>query len=419
MTDENTQLRHRAELAETALQAIRDEKIDAVVGSQRLIMLRLREAEEELRLSEARYRGIVESQTEMICRWKPDRTLSFVNDAYCRFYRRPREALIGQKAVLSVYGPDVVRLNPHLNAMGSKKNPREIEYRIVVGGDVYWTRWTDQAIFDNQGGLAEIQSVGRDISEQVRTQDALRETNQELSEFAHVLTHNLKAPMRAVQNYVNFIAEDLTDKLDGAAKTSLEGLKKAILLSSRQFDDLLQLYNIKNDLTKRCLFEMGDLLNEIRSVLKLSSGRELISAQRWPLLQCERHLLRQILVNLIGNGFKFNCAALKRVEVGWQPAAENRIELFVRDNGIGIELQYHSRIFKIFKRLHTEREYEGTGIGLAIVKKAATKMGGAVLLESTPGKGSTFYVDLPLSAATAGDGAESTGTQPHNDSGSG
>jgi signal transduction histidine kinase len=190
-------------------------------------------------------------------------------------------------------------------------------------------------------------------------------------------------------------------------------------LSSRQFDELLQLYNIKNDLTKRCLFEMGDLLTEIRSVLELSSGRELISAQRWPLLLCERHLMRQILLNLISNGFKFNCAALKRVEVGWQPAAENRIELFVRDNGIGIESQNHSRIFKIFKRLHTEREYEGTGIGLAIVKKAATKMGDAVRLESTPGKGSTFYVDLPLSVATAGDGAGSTGTQPRDDSGSG
>jgi len=419
MTDDTTLLRRRAELAEAALQAIRNETVDAVVGRQRLIMLRLREAEEELRLSEARYRGIVESQTEMICRWKPDRTLSFVNDAYCRFYRRPREALIGQKVAQSVYGPDVVLVNRHLDALTSIKDPREIEYRILVGEDVYWTRWTDQAIFDKQGGCLEIQSVGRDITERVHIQDALCEANKELSEFAHVLTHNLQAPMRAVHNYVDFLLEDLADNLEGEPKACLEGLKKAIVLSSRQLEDLLKLYGIKNDITRHSVIEIGDLLEEVRSVLKLSSSHKLISARRWPLLLGERHLLKHILVNLISNGFKFNHSALKRVEVGWLPVTENRIEVFVRDNGIGIDPQYHSRIFKIFKRLHTEREYDGTGIGLAIVKKAATKMGGAVRLESTPGKGSTFYVDLPLSAATAGDGAGSTGTQPRYDSGSG
>jgi signal transduction histidine kinase len=106
-------------------------------------------------------------------------------------------------------------------------------------------------------------------------------------------------------------------------------------------------------------------------------------------------LLRQILMELIKNGFKFNRARVKRVEVGWKKAADNRIEIFVRDNGIGIAPLYHEQIFHIFKRLHTDREFKGTGIGLAIVKRAVQKIGGSLWVDSQPGEGSTFYFNLP------------------------
>ena len=102
-----------------------------------------------------------------------------------------------------------------------------------------------------------------------------------------------------------------------------------------------------------------------------------------------------MLIDLINNGFKFNRADIKRVEVGWQQATGNGIEIFVRDNGIGIDPQYQKQIFDIFKRLHTERQYEGTGIGLAIVKRAVQKIGGKLRIESAVDKGSTFYISLP------------------------
>jgi light-regulated signal transduction histidine kinase (bacteriophytochrome) len=103
----------------------------------------------------------------------------------------------------------------------------------------------------------------------------------------------------------------------------------------------------------------------------------------------------QIFQNLIGNAVKFNASPQKRIEVGWQDGRGDRIEIFVRDNGIGIEAQYTEQIFRVFQRLHTQQAYEGTGIGLAVVKKAAVHLGGKVRLESTPGAGSTFFVELP------------------------
>jgi len=396
MTDTQNPPRRGQETAEAALQAIRDEKIDAVVGRDHLMKLRLRETDEQLRLSEARYRGIVESQVEMICRWKPDRTLSFANEAYCRFYGRSPDELKGQKVPQSVYGPDAELVNRHLEHLIAGKSPAEIEHRIAVDNIIYWIRWTDHVIFDPHGNMLEIQSVGRDITEWVRTQETLRQANQELSEFTYALTHNLKAPLRAVHNYVNFLYEDLADSLQGETKQYLEGLRHAINLSNRQFEELQQLYQIKNDLRQDKVSKIEDLLAEITCALQLDAGRQLITAPQWPLMRSERQLTRQLLMNLITNGFKFNRSAVKRVEVGWQPAAENRIEIFVRDNGIGIDPRYHGQIFQIFKRLHTEQEFEGTGIGLAIVKKAAARMGGSVRLESALDAGSTFYVNLPL-----------------------
>jgi light-regulated signal transduction histidine kinase (bacteriophytochrome) len=113
------------------------------------------------------------------------------------------------------------------------------------------------------------------------------------------------------------------------------------------------------------------------------------------MVTADRTLLMQIFQNLISNAAKFNKSPKKCIELGWQNGQEDRIEIFVRDNGIGIEPRYAEQIFRVFQRLHTQQAYEGTGIGLAVVKKAAVHLGGKVRLESAPGKGSTFFVEIP------------------------
>jgi chemotaxis family two-component system sensor kinase Cph1 len=102
-----------------------------------------------------------------------------------------------------------------------------------------------------------------------------------------------------------------------------------------------------------------------------------------------------IFQNLIKNAIKFNRSPRKRIEIGWLPVDDARYEVFVRDNGIGIEPRYHEQIFRVFQRLHTREEYGGTGLGLAIVRKAVGKLRGSLRLESKLGEGSTFFVALP------------------------
>ena len=224
---------------------------------------------------------------------------------------------------------------------------------------------------------------------------ALEDSIHEMTEYAYALTHNLKSPLRAIHNYVNFLFEDLGDSLDGDPKKYLEGIRDAITMSNKQFEDLETLYDIKNHRMRVQELDIHELLDELAFMYKNTADRQLVIASRWPDLWSEKFLLRQILLNLITNGFKFNCADIKRVEIGWNPAANESIDIFVRDNGIGIASAHQGQIFNIFKRLHTDREFSGTGIGLAIVKKAAQKLGVTLRLESMIGQGSTFYVNLP------------------------
>jgi signal transduction histidine kinase len=138
-------------------------------------------------------------------------------------------------------------------------------------------------------------------------------------------------------------------------------------------------------------------VHEVRSLLNVPREVEIDVQPQWPKIWADYTLLKQILQNLIANGLKFNRRSPKRITIGWQKTPNGRFEIFVRDNGIGIAPDYHEQIFQIFRRLHTASEYEGTGIGLAIVQKAAQNLGGSVRLESVPGHGSTFYVNLPAS----------------------
>ncbi len=245
--------------------------------------------------------------------------------------------------------------------------------RTIIGGVVTW----------------------RDITRLKKLEKELRESNQELTEYAHALTHNIKAPFRAVQNYTDFLLEDLGDALEGGPKQYLEGLRKAVRQAHRQFQDLEALYRLRNHVLQFEAIDMKALIDEIAPATQMTADRQVRLAEDWPKLWGEGFLLRQILTELINNGLKYNRSETKTVEIGWQTTIDKQCEIIVRDNGIGIDPQYHERIFQIFKRLHTEDEYEGTGIGLSIVRRAVKKLGGDLRVESVPDEGSTFGVRLP------------------------
>jgi PAS domain S-box-containing protein len=223
----------------------------------------------------------------------------------------------------------------------------------------------------------------------------LEAANEELSQYAYVVSHDLKAPLRAIRNYVDFLWEDLESTLDGDQQLYLDGLNHAVRQGEELVEDLLIFSRVGTVSGPIESIDMGAFLKDLITSLNLAPDVEIVMSNNWPTIDAEPTLLRQIFQNLIGNAVKFNTSAPKRVEMGWLSLEEEGYELFVRDNGIGIEPRHHDQIFRVFQRLHTAKEYEGTGLGLAIVKKASSKLHGTVRVESQPGEGSTFFVALP------------------------
>jgi PAS domain S-box-containing protein len=255
-------------------------------------------------------------------------------------------------------------------------------YRIGVMRDITEQKETEKKLTEQQKQLAE------KLLE-------LQRSNAELSEYAYVVSHDLKAPLRAVRNYADFLIEDLQRKLTGEQATYLEGLKKAVSQGDALIRDLLNFARIGQTRGAPEEINLERLVDEVCETLQMDDETRVSVRGGCSSLTADRLLLKMILVNLVANGLKFNHSNAKWVEVACRAVPGGRVELRVTDNGIGIEDRYRDQIFRVFQRLHSDTAYEGTGIGLAIVRKAANQMGGSVRLESNPGDGSTFIVNLP------------------------
>lgn len=224
---------------------------------------------------------------------------------------------------------------------------------------------------------------------------ALREANAELLQYAYVVSHDLQTPLRAIRNYADFLSEDLEASLEDEQRSYLDGLQQAVHEANLLIQDILEFSRVSRYEEELETIDIGAFLRSLIDSLNIPNGTEIIMSEDWPTLDVSQVLFRQIFQNLLNNAVKFNSSLHKRVDLGWRVLENGQYEFFVRDNGIGIAPQHQEKIFKVFERLHTREEFEGTGIGLAIVKKAIGKLGGSIRVDSKPGEGSTFFIALP------------------------
>lgn len=275
-------------------------------------------------------------------------------------------------------------------------------WRVRKDGSRFWANVIITALRDEHGELFGFSKITRDMSDRKEAEEKLRESseelrrsNVELEQFAYVASHDLQEPLRAISGCVQILQQRYKGKLDERAdeliKHSVEGVTRMQTL----INDLLAYSRVG---TKGAEFEEVDANKAVKAALinldtaSKESGA-IISIQSLPVVNADASQLVQLFQNLIGNALKYRGDDPPRIEV----AAESRDDewqFHVRDNGIGIESQYYERIFRLFQRLHTRRDYSGTGIGLAICKKIVERHGGRIWVESTPGKGSTFFFTL-------------------------
>jgi PAS domain S-box-containing protein len=369
----------------------------AFITSMDLTELKL--LNETLRESREEYRKIFENAMTPIVIVEEDLTLSRVNGEFEKFSGYARQDLEGKmKWSEFVAGKDVERVKRYHARLrqGKEGMPDEYEFfftdktgnekEVVI--NVGMISGTRRCI----GSMLDISPYKHELESRVTE---LKQAQEELSQYSHILSDDLRAPLRAIRNYAEFFREDMEETLNGDQKLYMDGIGRAAGEAEHMVQDLLEFSRIEREGIAIKKVRMDVFLRELIDSLPVLSGVNVVIANDWPTIEVQASLLYNIFYRLIDNAIKFNKSPQKLIEIGWKPADGEHYEFYVRDNGIGINLRYREKIFGLFERLYTSEEYQGTGIGLAVVKKCADKLGGSIRLESEPGEGSTFFVTLP------------------------
>ena len=283
-------------------------------------------------------------------------------------------------------------------------------WRVRKDGSKFWSSVVVNPLRDQDGELVGFSKITRDVTDRKKLLDTIQkhaeelelriaereQTYAELEAFSYSVSHDLRAPLRAIEGFTDIVLTDFGKQLPGEATEYLQQVLQATGRMNRLVQDLLTYSRLS-----RIDFQPGPT-KLVKAVDEACAQidehlRDKVAVSVDPTLRVSAHLstLAQILLNLINNGLKFYPPGkTPHVEVRAHRDDHN-ILVSVRDEGIGIAAQHQERIFQVFERLHTADTYPGTGIGLAIVKRGITRMGGTVRVESAPGKGSTFYICLP------------------------
>jgi PAS domain S-box-containing protein len=307
------------------------------------------------------------------------------------------------------------------------KPPHELEVAAAVGrfedegwrlrkdGTRFWANVVITALRDESGQLYGFGKVTRDLTERKQSEERLKalnaaleqrtqeltDANADLESFSYSVAHDLRTPLRQIAGFSQILMEDFGSKLEPEAQRYVDKLRAGARYMGRLVDDLLNLSRIGRQALRTRPTSLDALVEEARDNTSADvDGREV----EWrvgalPRVDCDAGLMQQVFMNLIGNALKYTRRQPHAIiEIGYQldPAA-----VYVRDNGVGFDMQYADKLFGVFQRLHRSSEFEGTGVGLAIVQRIIRKHGGQLWAHAEPDRGATFYFTLPGLKAAA------------------
>lgn len=274
---------------------------------------------------------------------------------------------------------------------------------------------TVSPILNQQGQVIGASKILRDITEQKRAEEEisrlnaelearvarrtaeLEAANKELEAFSYSVSHDLRAPLRAINGFAGIVLEDFSSQLPEEGRQYLERVRKGGQRMGELIDDLLAFARLSRQTLEHQSVETNRLVREALEELNPRTQGRAIELRVGELPGCrgDRSLLKQVWVNLLSNALKYSRVRSPAVvEVGAERAG-NETVYFVRDNGVGFDMQYATKLFGVFQRLHRAEDFEGTGVGLAIVQRVIHRHGGRVWAHSQPDHGATFYFTIP------------------------
>ena len=360
--------------------------------------------------ADARFRGLLEAAPDARVCVDQDGRIVLVNAQAERLFGYPREELAGQPVEILV--PDAIKAaHPDLRAgYAADPRPRQMGAGLDLSGrrrdgSTFPAEIALSAIDTGQGLL--VSAAVRDVTEQRQARDDLRRINQNLESFSYSLAHDLRTPLRSLAGYSTVLIEDYADTLGADGRGYAQRIEAASEHMGRILDDLLRMSRISGAKISLRQVDLGAEAAAIAAELQRQDpGRRVsftIQQPAWALADVV--LIREVLHDLLGNAWKFTSGRDNPlIEFGIAPASDARVCCYVRDNGAGFDPAFTHKLFQPFQRLHTAREFPGTGIGLASVRRVVERHNGRTWAEGAVGDGATFFFTLQAAEpATAPD----------------
>ena len=368
--------------------------------------------------TEAHYRDIVEQAGDIIYTRDMAGRLTSINAAGARFLGRPPEQLLGTH-----FGEALQLTNYEGVAQAALDNLRregvwryEAEVRDGAGRE----RWLDfslSLVRDHDGRETGVRAIARDVTERKRAEAEIRrlnetldrkirertrqleEANKELEAFSYSVSHDLRAPLRFVSGFADLLRKRAAPALDETSLRYLRAITDSIKQAGDLIDDLLAFSRMGRVELRRGLLDMNQQVREVVQELRAEAGgRDVVwELEELPAACADPAMLKLVWRNLLANALKYTRVRERAViEVGFAlEEGADEIVFHVRDNGVGFDMRYGHKLFGVFQRLHSAAEFEGTGIGLANVRRIISRHGGRTWAEGAVDQGATFYFSLP------------------------
>jgi PAS domain S-box-containing protein len=373
-----------------------------VIGASKIArdITQRKQAEAAVLASEARFRQLADAMPQIVWTANPDGYIDYFNERWYEFTGFSRNTLGDGSWEPILHSDDVQHCRESWYGAVRSGKPYHIEYRFWNRHEERWRWFMGRAlpVRDAAGNIVKWFGSCVDIDDQKRVEDELRRTNQDLEQFAFSASHDLQEPLRSIKIYSELLMRTCGHAIDTQGQEILTYLQSGATRMEMLVRDLLsytQVAKFEN------VAEPADAGNALASALAtldraVTETGARITADPLPPIRVHGMHLQQLFQNLIGNAIKYRSPERAPVVHVTAERQSGQWIFGVIDNGIGIEPEYKEKIFGLFKRLHTNDEYSGTGIGLAICRRIVDRYHGRIWVESEPGKGSTFRFILPV-----------------------
>ncbi len=372
---------------------------------------------EKIKKQESQLRSFVEQAPVAVAMFDTDMKYITVSNEWYRHNHIEGEYIIGRSHYDVI--PEINERNDWKEAHQKVLNGIELKNAkdkfVTKNGDNIWISWKAIPWYKGEnevGGMIlfvsdvttevvytekleeEVQERIKQIKDQAKQ---LEETNKELESFSYTISHDLRAPLRSINGFSDILLEDYAEVLDDEGKRLLQIVRKSGLEMGELIDDILSFSRLGRKSLNKSLFDIDLLFSNVCDEEKRNYPNHDIDVNMENLANAygDIALIKQVVTNLISNAFKYSSHNTNiRINISSKEDG-SKVVYSIADNGAGFNMEYHEKLFGVFQRLHSKNEFEGTGVGLAIVKRIINKHGGEVWAESEPEKGSVFHFSLP------------------------